>query len=707
MNEVSFSRTVKEVKFGAWVLDPKRQTINDGEHERELEPLLFKILCYLMINNDRIVTRQDLVDDVWCQKYVDDNAINRAMSELRRVLKSNKQRGIVIKTHYRKGYSFFLERDIVYHDVVVTANVTPNISESRPQNELKTASSNHWYYIAASVLLFVVCLAVYFQTALVKNEPQPIIASDITVKYRENILSWLEGNYFLPKLHPSQHKLAFSYVPKNSKDQHLILRDLASGKEDKVALPGKQLEALGWSSTKNVLYYMSFKAGDNRQCELWQMDYTAPEHKHEKVMECDPNQLMVAGFNDKLIYERYGYRGNPELSVLVLRDLKTGDEFQITSPNVNSFGDKLLYFDAQNEKLYFERVQLDQSELFVTDIEGMEAQKLAVQSQRIWAANIVDGHFLAWFNGIENKFFRYDISNKNAIEAVIPLSNEDFYYAILMSDMRVLAFTEPREWDIYVMDIDSTQVTSFATNDIKEFAFTSRNSTQAYLAGSKMNRSIVLVKGDQRTTINTDTKGVKQLIFGDDNQSLFLIGEHFIKQLDISTGTIVQEKLLEESIVDAFYAKEGYLGLIMHLDVRAPSTSVLYETKTNQLISFPVNNLQWFGFIGNDKYVIFNSENKLEVLNASFDVENEFELSGFENKTYKHLFTIKGNELLYSDGYGLYQLDLANQTLSLSKISQFVDKLITSIEWSSSDNKLYIGTVETRSNLMLMAMPEQ
>ncbi|QTH70343.1 hypothetical protein [Pseudoalteromonas xiamenensis] len=63
--------------------------------------------------------------------------------------------------------------------------------------------------------------------------------------------------------------------------------------------------------------------------------------------------------------------------------------------------------------------------------------------------------------------------------------------------------------------------------------------------------------------------------------------------------------------------------------------------------------------------------------------------------------------LLYSDGYGLYQLDLAIQPLSLRKLSQLVDKLITSIEWSSSDNKLYVGTVETKSNLMLMAMPEQ
>ena len=107
MKPSTFSESIVEIKFGAWCLNPKQQTINDGVIERELEPLLFKILSYLILNKESIITRQDLIDDVWCQHYVDDNAINRAISELRKALKSDKQRGLVVKTHYRKGYSFF------------------------------------------------------------------------------------------------------------------------------------------------------------------------------------------------------------------------------------------------------------------------------------------------------------------------------------------------------------------------------------------------------------------------------------------------------------------------------------------------------------------------------------------------------------------------------------------------------------------------
>ena len=86
MKQAEFPDSVVEVKFGAWCLNIKRQIISDGIVEKELEPLLFKILSYLILNQSTIITRQNLIDDVWCQSYVDDNAINRAISELRKII---------------------------------------------------------------------------------------------------------------------------------------------------------------------------------------------------------------------------------------------------------------------------------------------------------------------------------------------------------------------------------------------------------------------------------------------------------------------------------------------------------------------------------------------------------------------------------------------------------------------------------------------
>jgi hypothetical protein len=54
--------------------------------------------------------------------------------------------------------------------------------------------------------------------------------------------------------------------------------------------------------------------------------------------------------NNSIVYSKYGYRNRSELSVLVNRNLSTAEEFQISSPNLNSYGDKFLYFIKNKNK---------------------------------------------------------------------------------------------------------------------------------------------------------------------------------------------------------------------------------------------------------------------------------------------------------------------------------------------------------------------
>lgn len=93
------------VKIGPWLFVSERCLITSDSIERELDPLSFKLLSYFVANETRIITRQELVESVWQQSFVDDNAINRAISELRKQLSHPDLVSGIIKTHYRKGYS--------------------------------------------------------------------------------------------------------------------------------------------------------------------------------------------------------------------------------------------------------------------------------------------------------------------------------------------------------------------------------------------------------------------------------------------------------------------------------------------------------------------------------------------------------------------------------------------------------------------------
>ncbi|MDP2561317.1 winged helix-turn-helix domain-containing protein [Psychrobium sp. 1_MG-2023] len=95
--------------FGPWVLISQRCLLTSPEVEKELDPLSFKLLCFFIDNQGRIIPRQELVEKVWQQSFVDDNAINRAISELRKQLSHPQFKSHIIKTHYRKGYSLTVE----------------------------------------------------------------------------------------------------------------------------------------------------------------------------------------------------------------------------------------------------------------------------------------------------------------------------------------------------------------------------------------------------------------------------------------------------------------------------------------------------------------------------------------------------------------------------------------------------------------------
>ena len=100
-------------KIGPWLFDHTRSLLIADDLEKELDPLSYKLLSFFIEQNQRIVPRDELVEQVWQRSFVDDNAINRAISELRKQLRHLACEKPLIKTHYRKGYSLTVEVTIL------------------------------------------------------------------------------------------------------------------------------------------------------------------------------------------------------------------------------------------------------------------------------------------------------------------------------------------------------------------------------------------------------------------------------------------------------------------------------------------------------------------------------------------------------------------------------------------------------------------
>ena len=71
-----------------------------------IEPQVFDVLAYLISHRDRIVTRDDLLDNVWNDRYVSDSALSSRIMSARRALGDGGKEQRLIKTVHGRGFRF-------------------------------------------------------------------------------------------------------------------------------------------------------------------------------------------------------------------------------------------------------------------------------------------------------------------------------------------------------------------------------------------------------------------------------------------------------------------------------------------------------------------------------------------------------------------------------------------------------------------------
>ncbi len=92
--------------FDTFVVDTETfEVFNSGEAVR-LEPKVFNLLVYLISNRERVVTKSDLVDNVWDGRFISDTTISSAIRSLRKMLGDDGRNQRLIRTAHGQGFRF-------------------------------------------------------------------------------------------------------------------------------------------------------------------------------------------------------------------------------------------------------------------------------------------------------------------------------------------------------------------------------------------------------------------------------------------------------------------------------------------------------------------------------------------------------------------------------------------------------------------------
>src|ERR1700748_3339056 len=92
--------------FRQFVLDPGRRMLSREDSPVCLTPKAFDVLFFLVQNPNQLVTKEELLQAVWGDTFVEEGNLTQYISHLRKALDDNSEDSRLIVTIARKGYQF-------------------------------------------------------------------------------------------------------------------------------------------------------------------------------------------------------------------------------------------------------------------------------------------------------------------------------------------------------------------------------------------------------------------------------------------------------------------------------------------------------------------------------------------------------------------------------------------------------------------------
>jgi DNA-binding winged helix-turn-helix (wHTH) protein len=91
--------------FENYVLDTdKRELRRGGGDPVSIAPQVFDVLEYLILNRERVVSKDDLIDAIWKGRIVSDTAVTTRLNAARTAIGDSGEEQRLIKTLPRKGF---------------------------------------------------------------------------------------------------------------------------------------------------------------------------------------------------------------------------------------------------------------------------------------------------------------------------------------------------------------------------------------------------------------------------------------------------------------------------------------------------------------------------------------------------------------------------------------------------------------------------
>ncbi len=130
------------VTFGDYEFDDSRFELRHRGVRVPLEPQAFNVLAYLVRHRERVVSKEELMDDVWGGRFASESAVTSRIKQIRQAVGDDGKRQAVLRTVHSRGYQFVAtvsgEADAVESTVVAE----PAVLDEADRGEIRYAMSD-------------------------------------------------------------------------------------------------------------------------------------------------------------------------------------------------------------------------------------------------------------------------------------------------------------------------------------------------------------------------------------------------------------------------------------------------------------------------------------------------------------------------------------------------------------------------------------
>jgi Tol biopolymer transport system component/DNA-binding winged helix-turn-helix (wHTH) protein len=502
-------------RFGEFSLDTGENVLLHDGKPLALTPKMLELLLVLIKNHGRILGKDDLLETVWADSFVEEGNLKFNINQLRKVLKDDARHPLYIETVARRGYRFIAEVEEISHDTALADSA---------EKELNSRQTNNYYLpliIAAAALIGFVALGIW----ILKTRNTATTAPIFSAPFAPEKLSFT-GKVRLAAISPDGINVV--YINQINGKESIWLRQLDSANNIEIIPPSADVYfGLTLSPTGDLLYFSRRPREFNGQSDIYRVSIFGGVPS--KIISETQGWMSLSPDGAKISFVRCYYREEENCSLWLADSADGKNERKLTSRprpqriSDNKFspdGKSIAFAAGQSEN------QANEFGLLKIDLESGAESELSKEK-------FVNIKYLEWLpdqNGWlitarKNPERNFRIWQVNMAGDVQPLSKDSETYSVLSLDKNAarLVSTQVKEDSrLQLINAENPTLKQTLTNALEAaFAPDGKIFFSSQMTGNKEIWSINPDGGGQRQLTNNPADDIKPVASIDNNSIFF------------------------------------------------------------------------------------------------------------------------------------------------------------------------------------------